>query len=165
MPSPIGHTLAGLVVHVATAPDVRDRRWAMVMVACANAADVDFAFRLIDGRNHHQQWTHSVGCAALAGLVTAAVTRRPRLALAAALAWSTHVLLDWLGRDTAPPIGLQALWPFSHEYWKSPLLIFLDVGRQPTWSTVVHNAQAAALETVILLPVLALALALRRRQA
>ena len=165
MPSPLGHSLAGLAIHVGTAPPGEVWSWRRValLVGLANLADVDFVLKLIDGQNHHQRWTHSVTCAALAGIVVALLSRRPRLGLAAGLAYATHVLLDWLGNDTHPPIGLQALWPWSHEFYKSPWIVFLDVGRQATWETVVNNAKAAVVETAVLLPLLVVAWWLRRR--
>jgi hypothetical protein len=170
MPSPIGHSIAGLVVHVSTArPDgLRDLRRAALLVVCANAADLDLAFRLFDGRNHHQAETHGIGAAVLCGLVLAAGAHRRgqadalRLGIAAGLAWLTHIGLDLLGNDTHPPIGLMALWPFDDRYWKSPFILFYDVGRSPTWEVVRNNAIAGSWEMLLLLPVLALALLMRR---
>ena len=82
--------------------------------------------------------------------------RRPLvLALAVGLAWSTHVLLDYLNVDTHPPIGILALWPLSAAYFKFPWPIFLDVGRTLDLGTMRHNALAAAWECVVLLPALA----------
>ena len=55
-----------------------------------------------------------------------------RLALATGLAYATHTLLDWLGTDASPPIGIMALWPFSRiaisnrhgtSSWRSPGVI------------------------------------------
>jgi hypothetical protein len=174
MPSPLGHTIAGLITHVATAPHerLRDVRRAALLVVCANAADLDFAWRLLDGRNHHQAQTHSVGAAAIAGLVVAAaaVARMRdradavRLGIASCAAWLTHVLLDWLGNDTNPPIGLMALWPFDHSYWKSSLIVFYDVGRTPDWEMVRNNALAGAWEIAVLAPLLFVAWRLRRHR-
>jgi len=76
------------------------------------------------------------------------------LALAVGLAWCSHLVLDYLNVDTNPPIGLLALWPFSHAYFKSPVPLFLDIGRTLTWETVRHDAIAAALESAILVPLL-----------
>ena len=55
----------------------------------------------------HSIYTHSVGAAIIAGAVgprADAVT--PVWPSAAAAAWASHVLLDWLGTDTTPPIGI-----------------------------------------------------------
>ena len=57
---------------------------------------------------------------------------RPRVWLASAAAYASHLLLDWLGTDTVAPNGIMVLWPFDvtayqssfdwfypicHEYW------------------------------------------------
>ena len=173
MPSPLGHAIAGLTVHVATAHDedeLLDLRRIGVVTLASLAPDVDFLFKLFDGRNHHQQETHSIGFALLAALAAALAFRVVRLpsplrsGIAVGLGWLSHVLLDYLNNDTHPPIGLLALWPFDDGYYKFPWPIFLDVGRSPTWATVRNNLLAAAWETLVLLPVLWLAWRLRGRR-
>jgi membrane-bound metal-dependent hydrolase YbcI (DUF457 family) len=172
MPSPVGHALAGLTVHVLSARDRAERtdmRRAVLMVAAATAADLDLMFRFIDGRNHHQAETHSIGAAALAALVVWALGRlagwmRPgALGVWAGVAWLTHLLLDYLGRDTHPPIGIMALWPLESGYHKAPWPIFLDIGRTLEWVTVRHDALAVAWEIVLLGPVLLASWRLRAR--
>ena len=141
-----------------------------MLVFAANAPDLDFLQNLFDGRNHHQQQTHSIGFAALCALAGAALFRLwrwPRafgLGASAGVAWLTHLALDFLNRDTNPPIGLMALWPFSREYYKVPWPLFLDIGRTFTWRTVRNDLLAAAWELVVLLPVLWLAWRLSRRR-
>jgi membrane-bound metal-dependent hydrolase YbcI (DUF457 family) len=171
MPSPLGHGLAGLTVHVLLSRDrteLRDWRRASVTVGAALAPDVDLMFRFVDGRNHHGCEMHSVGAvflAALTGLLVFRLLgwqRQPALAFAVALAWASHIVLDLLNLDTNPPIGIQALWPFSAGYFKSPVLIFLDVGRTLKWTTVRHNAAAGAWECAVLVPLLLVAWRLRR---
>jgi inner membrane protein len=174
MPSPVGHAIAGLTVHVLAARSRDERtdwRRAAIVTGAALAPDIDLAFRLVDGRNHHGQETHSLGFAflsVLAALGIAALLRRRPLVLVLApaigLAWSTHVLLDYLNVDTSPPIGILALWPLSHAYFKFPWPIFLDVGRTLDLGTIRHNALAAAWECVVLLPVLAWAWRFRTRR-
>jgi inner membrane protein len=173
MPSPVGHTIAGLTVHVLTAGTRNERtdwRRALLVTGAALAPDLDLAFRFVDGQNHHGQETHSLGMALLSACVIlglAALLRRPPprvLALAVGLAWSSHVFLDYLNVDTHPPIGILALWPFSAGYFKFPWPIFLDVGRTLDLGTIRHNALAAAWESVVLLPVLAWAWRFRTRR-
>jgi membrane-bound metal-dependent hydrolase YbcI (DUF457 family) len=170
MPSPIGHGLAGLTVHILTSSAPRpleERTRAAVVVAAALLPDIDLAFRLFDGRNHHNNETHSLGCAILVSLLAGGffIWRRRRapvrLSLAVGAAWLSHVLLDYLNRDTNPPIGILALWPFSHAYYKFPWPIFLDIGRTLEWKTFWNNAVAAAWEAAILLPLLVVALRFR----
>ena len=172
MPSPIGHALAGLATHVATAPpdQIASRGRALVTVAAAVAPDLDLAWKLVDGVNHHQAQGHSIGVglavAALVGTVASVrgVARPGGLALAALLGWCSHLLLDFLNVDTNPPIGLMALWPFSDGYYKSPWSLFLDIGRTLNWTTVRHDTLAMAWEVVVLCPVLVLAWRARARR-
>jgi inner membrane protein len=173
MPSPVGHTIAGLTVHVLTAragPELLDWRRAALVTGAALAPDLDLAFRFVDGRNHHGRETHSLGMALFVAAVTlglAALLRRPRAAVLAAavgLAWSSHVLLDYLNVDTSPPIGILAFWPLSTGFFKFPWPIFMDVGRTLDLATIRHDALAAVWECVVLLPVLAWAWRLRTRQ-
>jgi membrane-bound metal-dependent hydrolase YbcI (DUF457 family) len=163
MPSPVAHALAGLAVHVLSSRDrvdLADRWRAGVTVAAALAPDIDLAFKYVDGRNHHNDEMHSIGLALVAAGASALFFRwrRGRAPLAAALAvflaWSSHLVLDYLNVDTNPPIGLLALWPFSQAYWKSPVPLFLDIGRTLTWATVYHNALAGAWECAVLVPLL-----------
>src|SRR5580765_4499022 len=114
MPSPLAHALGGLIVHVATAPsdELASRRRTAVTVGAALAPDLDFAWKLIDGVNHHQAEGHSIGVG---------------LGLAALAGWTSHLLLDLLNVDTSPPIGLMAFWPFSDGYFKFPWPLFLDI--------------------------------------
>lgn len=173
MPSPVGHAIAGLTVHIATASteaELLSPRRIGAIVFASLAADVDLLFKLFDGINHHQQETHGIGFAALVALASAAalkLSRRPRpmaLGKALGIAWLSHVLLDYLNRDTNPPIGLMALWPWSREFYKFPWPIFLDVGRALSWETLRNNVLAAAWEAVVLLPLLSLAWRLRGRR-
>lgn len=140
-----------------------------MVLAVGVAPDLDLFLRFVDGRNHHQAESHSAGCAALAALLVFLVTRwrggrRPaQLGFTAGAAWLSHVLLDYLNRDTNPPIGVMAFWPFSHVYFKFPWPLFLDIGRTLEWQTVLNNAVAAAWEVAVLLPLLWAALRVRRR--
>jgi inner membrane protein len=163
MPSPVGHAIAGLTVHVLTAGsrlELVDWRRATIVTGAALAPDLDLAFRFVDGRNHHGNEMHSLGLALLSactalGLATLLRHRRPLvLASAVGFAWLSHVLLDYLNVDTHPPIGILALWPLSAAYFKFPWPIFLDVGRTLDMGTIRHNALAAAWESVVLFPVL-----------
>ena len=162
MPTPLAHALAGVVVHVATAPrdEIASRRRAAITVGAALAPDLDFAWQLLDGVNHHQTQTHSVGVAVgVAALITAAAAmagvRRPlALGLAGLLGWSSHLLLDLMNVDTHPPIGLMVLWPFSSTHFKAPWPLFLDIGRTLNWRTIRHDTVAVAWELAILCPVL-----------
>ena len=124
-------------------------RQGAIFGALGAAPDLDLLARA------HSTYTHSVGAAAVVAAV-AFVLRGPRparWAIACGLATASHVLLDWLGSDTTPPIGIMALWPFSWAFYQSPLCVFPAVSRQfGQWSFVTQNAVAAVWEIVILVP-------------
>jgi hypothetical protein len=128
-------------------------------MAAAVLPDVDFLW----GR--HNMETHSLGAAVLAGLVVLAWTRGRgvRLAVLVAAAWASHVLFDWLGSDTTPPIGVMALWPLSGDYYFAYAYWFEAISRRTHlpnfWS---HNLYAVARELVMLAPLAALAAWWRR---
>lgn len=163
MPSPLGHSLAALVVHACTSANAanrRDPRRIALVVGAALLPDSDLLLKhLVDGRNHHQGIVHSIGFAVAAGLAAAILgqwrrAERPaKLGAVVGLAYASHLVLDFLSRDTNPPIGLKMLWPLSDGYFKSPWPLFLDVGRAFDWRTLAHNAVAGAWEVVLLAPV------------
>jgi membrane-bound metal-dependent hydrolase YbcI (DUF457 family) len=132
---------------------------ALALVACV--PDVDFLW----GR--HNAETHSLGAAALAGVVVLVWTRgrQPLWSLAVTLAWSTHVLFDWLGSDDTPPLGVMALWPLTDAYYFAHAYVFDAISRR-YWlpGFLLHNVMAVGREVLLLAPVAALAY-LRHRRA
>jgi membrane-bound metal-dependent hydrolase YbcI (DUF457 family) len=174
VPSPIGHVLGGLaagwlVAGRSTAPP-GDRRvpswWARALEGRAAlfgligaAPDIDLLF------GTHSTYTHSVG--AVAGTVAAALLWKRgsrRIAAACGAAVASHVLLDWLGSDTTPPLGVMALWPFTRAFYQSPFFLFMAISRRwwlPGFYT--QNGLAVLRELVILGPVVALIGAVRAR--
>jgi membrane-bound metal-dependent hydrolase YbcI (DUF457 family) len=158
-----------MAAHVVTSPasDIGWRTRTAVTVVCALAPDLDFAAHPF-GVRWHQQHTHSIGAAVIAGLAVALVARLAGsargsgLGVAAFLGWLSHVVLDFLNVDTHPPIGIMALWPFSGGFFKFPWPIFMDIGRTLDLHTVRHNTLAVGWEAVSLSALLVLAW--RKRQ-
>lgn len=143
MPSPVGHALGGLIVGEILAPS------ALVLCALAGVApDIDFAW----GR--HNMETHSLGAALLAGLAVLAWIRNPRLAVAVTLAWSSHVLFDWLGSDDTPPLGVMAMWPWNSNFYFANAFVFEAISRR-YWldNFYAHNGWAVIKEVLILGPI------------
>ena len=129
------------------------------IVGAALAPDLDLLLRFVDGRNHHKRepqprlrarWRacRLAACAGC-GASAAAGARLWPLALGPGSATSC---LDYLDRDTHPPIGIMALWPFAQGYYKFPWPLFLDIGRTLNWDDGSHNALAAAWEVAVLGP-------------
>ena len=97
----------------------------------------------------HRGISHSLGAACVAGLVAAWVITAQTAGgrLAAALAWASHILLDWLSNDTRPPLGVMALWPFTRDYYKAAIEIFPPVSRRFGMSRFwIYNLTAAIVE-------------------
>jgi len=157
MPSPLGHALAGLAAGWLVAlPEGPWRREGAARAAVFAVAGMGADLDLLAGA--HSGPTHGVGTAALVGLAAYLVTRRARLAAALAAAYASHTLLDWLGSDSAVPIGIMALWPFSREYYESDVHLFHAISRrywEPGFWT--SNLRAIGRELLVLGPIAAVA--------
>ena len=167
MPSPIAHGLAGAVAGWLVDPQpARLSGRTLLYAATGMAADLD----LLVGA--HSGPSHGIGAALIVGAVSWVIFRRVgarrngSLACATTMAYASHTLLDWLGTDSSPPIGIMALWPFSHRYFESPWHIFMAISRRywlpEFW---IFNTLALARELAILLPLAFLVLVARRRPA
>ena len=132
---------------------------AVMLAAVAIVPDLDLLI------HDHRGVSHSVGAALIAGAVTWVVTRSSRWALAVTLAWASHVLLDWMSNDARPPLGVMALWPFTRDYYKAGIEIFPPVSRHYWESRFwLYNLRALAMELLIMLPLTALVVRLRRKR-
>jgi membrane-bound metal-dependent hydrolase YbcI (DUF457 family) len=167
MPSPIGHALAGVLAGSIVDPPVGHKAKRIAAYAAAGmAADLD----LLVGA--HSGPSHGVGAALIVGAVSWVILRRirarssARIACAMTLAYASHTLLDWLGTDSSPPIGIMALWPFSDRYYESPWHVFMAISRRywlPEFWT--SNLLALRRELLILIPAGLLMFILRRDRA
>ena len=161
MPSPIGHAIAG----VAVAWSAREPRLAPVCAGLAALPDIDLVLPA-----SHRTYTHSLTAVLAVSIVAAAVTgkvTRWRTALVCGAAYASHLLLDWLGADTRPPLGIQVLWPFSDRWFISGWNAFPETARLHLFSMAAlrQNALAIAQELAILLPILALVWLVRVKPA
>jgi inner membrane protein len=173
MPSPIGHALAGVAV-AWVVESTRSQRTppttvSLLTVACATLAvlpDIDLLYMPL-----HRMATHSVTATLFITIVAAAVTGWVtgrvswRVALACGAAYSTHLLLDWVGDDASAPYGIQPFWPFSAEWFISPWTLFAGTERRDPLSSraLLINLRALVLEIAILGPVV-VALWFRRKR-
>jgi LexA-binding, inner membrane-associated putative hydrolase len=153
MSSPLGHALAGYAigtmiarpVSAAPTPIVSTRGRILLFAGLGCLPDIDFLFRA------HSMYTHSAGAVMVVALAAAIAFRFDwRAATACAAAYGSHLLLDWLGNDTSPPIGIMALWPFDSGYYQSPVPIFMPVTRRywlPNFWR--HNVLVACIEVAL----------------
>jgi LexA-binding, inner membrane-associated putative hydrolase len=166
MPSPLGHVIGGVAAGWIVTGAPRSRQdlaatWRQTALFGLLGAlpDID----LLPGL--HRGPTHSIGAVLIVAGIAALSGSRARFVLACALAYGSHILLDWLSQDGNPPIGLQALWPFSRDYYISQWQLFMATSRQyyRGWTFVLHNVRAIGRELAILLPALAAVVMLRPR--
>ena len=173
MPTPVGHALAGLATgwfaDATAKEDTRRRPFGWLTIACVAAAvgpDVDILFR------SHRTYGHSIGAACVAGVIAGLIARRRghrpfAIGVTIAVAYGTHLLLDWLGKDTALPYGLMGLWPFSSRFYISGVNLFPEVSRR-YWKPeefIVGNFKTVGWESLVLAPVVALAWWMRQRRS
>jgi hypothetical protein len=154
----------GPIAPTANQPWIATWRAAFVFAGLAVSPDLDLLFHA------HSMYTHSIGAALVVLLAVAALTPahayRWTAAFACAAAYATHTLLDWMGNDTTPPIGIMALWPFTSEYYESNLHFFMAITRRywlPGFWT--HNLIAMLREIGTLVPLAILVYFLRRPRA
>ncbi|MGH9314844.1 MAG: metal-dependent hydrolase [Vicinamibacterales bacterium] len=159
MPSPIGHALGGLAAGWLTErrPSSGEWRSTATLAVVALLPDVDLLW------GAHHQATHSLAAVAFVWVVArAAVLLAPGLRPPASDPWpltaayASHILLDLLGADSTPPIGLMLFWPFSHEHVIAPWTPFPAISRRHWlpgfWA---HNALAVLFEVMVLAPIAA----------
>jgi membrane-bound metal-dependent hydrolase YbcI (DUF457 family) len=179
MPSPIGHLLAGTTVAWLAAPARRvapgvppaDLNMPALTVVCALLAtlpDLDLLYQPL-----HRTATHSLLSAAVVTIVATVVTGwvtpgsgALRMGILCGLAWSSHLLLDWMGTDTNPPRGIQLFWPFSDRWFIAGWDLFPPTERRDPLSaaTLARNARTAAYEIAVLGTVAAAAWFMRTRR-
>ena len=174
MPSPIGHALAGAAIALSTrrtslptGPTGSAIAWRLPIACalCAALPDIDLLYMPT-----HRTATHSVPVAIVLTIVAVIVTgwvtpirdwcrrcfgvesRTAIVGLACGLAWSSHILLDWLGADANPPYGVQAFWPFSDRWFFSGVNVFPGTERRDPLAmrAMLINLRAAVQETLLM---------------
>lgn len=174
MPTPVGHSLAGIAVALAGERGRRRRDLrgfltsptTVLCVALATLPDVDLLFP-----EFHRTATHSATVTAVVAIVAAAMTARApsgatgtretsrriawSLVVIYAAAHASHLLLDWLNCDPSDRPGIQALWPFSDRWFSSGWCVFPGEERRHifTVAAMVRNLTVLAWELGILGPV------------
>ncbi|MFQ5632703.1 MAG: metal-dependent hydrolase [bacterium] len=169
MPTPIGHSLAGLLLSKTKifVPSRSTYKSIAVAMILANLADADFVPGLLSGNPNefHHGVTHSVGASFFVGFLFAGYFfYRQRRFLApfifATVGYSSHIVFDFFAVDTSMPRGIPALWPFSPEYFISPIAVFSDVRRSAASGTffqslfIAHNGWTVCREMLVLAPML-----------
>lgn len=173
MPSPIGHSLSGLILYslwdrVSRSDPARPGNrilWIVAFLVFANLPDLDFLVLTRHGLEYndlfHHGPSHSIGFAVFCGIVALLVVgiRRgfqsgKKAFLVAFLGVTTHAVLDYFGIDEYPDngIGLPLLFPFTQEYFIFPyaFLPVVDRGDVISW----NNLLAVSFEVFFFLAIL-----------
>ena len=180
MPTPIGHTIAGLAFYFVKRWTFIRRNYLLILasVFAANAPDIDFLFGYVIGNpnKYHHQFTHSITFALLFGFFMAGLfgLQNGKKIVKRGFFFSAliflHLGLDFVTLDTSAPFGEMLFWPFSVRYYYSPVVIFSDVHRASTSGEFfaslfsMHNLRTIFIETAILTPILILIMILRKRE-
>jgi membrane-bound metal-dependent hydrolase YbcI (DUF457 family) len=137
----LAHATAGYLAYEALRPAGPHRPWLLAgTVLFANAPDLDFLPGLAvgDPDAFHRGVTHTLGAAVA---VAAAVWLLARWRGAArpwwwaafvALAYGSHLLVDWMTVDAVPPAGIQLLWPLTDRWLHAPFDLLGEVIVDPS---------------------------------
>ena len=177
MPSPVGHSLAGLCGYLLAknGPTSHRREYLLLgSIVIANLPDLDLAPRLLFGDVSllHRQWTHSLVAALGFGLLIGIFARWWKTdgifyGVWGGAVYLSHIVLDMLLNDPSPPHGVQLLWPFSESYFMSPVTPFTSFSYSNLGIIgmffVPHNIATMARELVLMAPWVGLAAYIGRR--
>lgn len=183
MPTPMGHSLMGYILYSYLPVSVNadaNFSWKemLVFILLANFPDIDYlpGFFFGNPNKFHHGMTHSIGFALLVGAFCAFIfylrskQNFRKYFLIFTLAYFSHVLMDFFGKDTRFPFGEQLFWPLSEAYVLSPVAIFQDVHKASasniflqslfTW----HNLKTILIECIVMTPMLLFVKFKRRKE-
>lgn len=169
MPSPVGHSLAGLAIsrlwHPSRSPKPPDWPSAFAIVVAANLPDIDTLFYFLGDRSATFGWLahrgplHSLGAAVIIAALVFVVLRpngvrfAGRWACLLGTVYASHIFLDYFNADTGRPYGVPMFWPISGAYHISPVTIFLNIEWRDTSTWISwHHLTAVIIEVAVLLP-------------
>ncbi len=172
MCTPVGHSLLGAAVGF-----TRDTRfykkagfWIFVLFF-ANLPDMDYLFGIFSGNPnlYHRYWMHSLGFVLLCGILVLILSRlfmkrwEVKWSLFSVFLMLSHLLIDYLGKDSSIPSGIQLFWPVSSQFVIAPVTIFREVSKSSSSDGFIqslfcmYNLWTIIQEFVILGPLVGLA--------
>jgi len=168
MSTPVGHTLFGLSIFLGS-PFWDRWKWfraVLFVLVVANLPDLDIFIGFVSGspNQYHQHFSHSLFFAVLISILTGILYQLYqkkagfRMGLLTLMILLSHDFLDFLGRDSSYPYGIQLFWPFSQDFYLSPVQIVRSVSKSSSSGTFIqslfcrHNALTVASELAVFLP-------------
>ena len=160
MASPLGHSLMGVVIYLATVRSsewLRRWGWLFLIVLFSASADLDYlpaVFGRLDIANaYHRGLSHTIMFAAgatvlyliIAGAWTRKLMWKPALVLL--VACCIHLLIDVFTEDNKAPYGIAPFRPFSEALLYSSRPVFPTI-EKATYSDLssLHNVKTALFE-------------------
>ncbi|MGI8656440.1 MAG: metal-dependent hydrolase [Pyrinomonadaceae bacterium] len=163
MPLPIAHGLVGATIVALGRPQsTLNRDWHVLLLGSVFAISPDFDFFLIRGlhfgRGLHRGFSHSILAAFIvtASMLAVLGISHLRNVLALGAAFLSHGLLDFL--TTKRGGGVELLWPFLRERFKSGLIGFSEF---PVGFSLKEVIKASLIELVVFVPILLAVLLIR----
>jgi len=162
MPTPVGHTLAGIAVWLFSRAAASRRSLVLLFFlwVAAVAPDIDY-FPVFWGdlelaNLNHQHYTHSIFFSLLSATALSIVAKwflpgstALKLFPLMLIAALSHQFFDYLTYDGRDPVGIPLLWPLDMRF-NSPVSVFAGVAKG-SFSDVVslHNAFVIAREILL----------------
>lgn len=126
MATPIGHSLVGVTIYLLYKKKDTSTMWFSLLycIIVSNLPDIDFICLTNTGIKfsgiYHHQVTHSITFIFILSLV-AYVFMGVKWGIITGVCLFLHNLLDYFTFDNLPPVGIMFLYPFSKEYFISPI--------------------------------------------
>ncbi len=171
MATPVGHMIAGVAASLGRQGLLPPINWKVILgvFVLANLPDIDFLFGAVVGNPNrfHHGWTHSIAFAVLTGVTVGVIVQLQRKNGIKAGLWAsgilgTHLVLDYISKDTRVPYGMPLFWPFSDAQYLSPVIILQDVhkasGNDAFFASLIcwHNLVTIFIEVAVLSPLILL---------
>lgn len=135
MSTPIGHSLGGVSVYLLSKKKTTPQKWFLILycLIVSNLPDIDFIYITNTGIEfngiYHHQITHSITFIFILSLL-ACLTMDKRLGIITFWCLLLHDLIDYFTFDNIPPVGIMFLYPFSKEYFTSPIPLWFGIKHQ-----------------------------------
>ncbi|HDL19588.1 MAG TPA: metal-dependent hydrolase [Bacteroidetes bacterium] len=139
MPTPVGHSLIGLILYYSFFKRKKPGKWItlFLIIFVSILPDFDFLPGILvrEPNKFHHGFSHSFGFALLlTGFIYLIETyilhrKKEQYYLWFLILYSAHLIADYFAVDTRLPYGEPLFWPFFHGFFLFPYPFLLDVQR------------------------------------